>query len=491
MTVKELPARPSLDQYRKQAKDLLKAWKSGDPEAVQRIKRHHPRLDKLSDPEIRIARFLLADAQFIIAREHGFESWPKFARRIKELTGDTSRAAIWEAAKNAVVSGDEGALETLLRKNREWLGERYPPPYTPGGPVPDYAGDARTIIAREHHFDSWAEFAEHKEALKDRSSPVARFEGAVEAVISGDVAALRLLLSRNPELIRARSTRTHRSTLLHYVGANGVEGFRQKTPKNAVQVAEILLGAGAEIDAVGEMYGGSTTLGLVATSIHPLQTGVQEALIEVLLNHGADIDHPGAAGNAQHIVNGCLANGRVKAAEFLADRGARLDLEGAAGVGRLDLVMSFFNEDGSLKPDATEAQMKSGFNWACEYGRVGVVDFLLQKGIDIAEIHRGETGLHWAAYGGHAEIVKLLLERAAPVDAKDETWGNTPLGWALYGWGNPPPEGTGSDYYEVVALLVAAGATAEREWLADEKVRADPRMVAALVSEPPGQPPTS
>ena len=61
------------------------------------------------------------------------------------------------------------------------------------------------------------------------------------------------------------------------------------------------------------------------------------------------------------LVNACLANGRPNAAEFLGRRGARLDLDEAAGVGRLDIVKSFFNEDGSLKGDATKAQMESGW----------------------------------------------------------------------------------------------------------------------------------
>src|SRR5580658_6599217 len=42
MDAKELPALPSLEQYKKQAKDLLKACKAGNPEAVQQIKEHHP-----------------------------------------------------------------------------------------------------------------------------------------------------------------------------------------------------------------------------------------------------------------------------------------------------------------------------------------------------------------------------------------------------------------------------------------------------------------
>ena len=114
----------------------------------------------------------------------------------------------------------------------------------------------------------------------------------------------------------------------------------------------------------------------------------------------------------------------------LRSRGARLDLEGAAGVGRLDVVKSFFNDDGSLKPPATQQQMKDGFAWACEFGRTSVVDFLLQRGMDVdAKLkHDGQTGLHWAAYGGHADTVKLLLERGAPVDAKDESYGGTPWG---------------------------------------------------------------
>jgi hypothetical protein len=85
----------------------------------------------------------------------------------------------------------------------------------------------------------------------------------VEAVIHGDANRLAELLRKDPELVRARSTRVtphdppmHRSTLLHYVAANGVEGYRQKTPANAVQIARMLLEAGAEADALADMYGG-------------------------------------------------------------------------------------------------------------------------------------------------------------------------------------------------------------------------------------------
>jgi hypothetical protein len=85
------------------------------------------------------------------------------------------------------------------------------------------------------------------------------------------------------------------------------------------------------------------------------------------------------------------------------------------------------------------------------------------------------------------------LKGDAPVNVKDNSYRGTPLGWALYGWCNPAPEANRAGYYKVVARLVAAGATVEPEWLADpdretpfdDKLHADPRMLAALAGKMP------
>jgi len=343
--------------------------------------------------------------------------------------------------------------------------------------------DARLAIAREHAFESWPKFKKHIEAVRRKDSLVSQFEAAADAVISGDIARLRRLLRENPELSRQRSTRSHQSTLLHYVSANGVEDFRQKTPRNAVEVAKVLLAAGAEVDAANADYGGQgTTLGLVATSSPPDEAGVQIALLETLLEAGASIDGLEGGWNP---LTAALANGRKEAAEYLAKRGARLDLEGASGVGRLDIVKSYFRQDGSLKAKATRKQMKDGFAWACEYGRTKVAEFLLDHGMDINARLRnhGNTGIHWAAFFGHVDLVKLLLARKARLDIKDKSFDGPPLGWALHGWN---PNDTQGRYYKVVALLARAGATVDPGWLADPdlplpaKIRADPRMLAAL-----------
>jgi hypothetical protein len=359
--------------------------------------------------------------------------------------------------------------------------------------------DARFIIAREHQFADWQQFEKHIEALNEKGSSVEQFEAAVVAIITGDITTLRQLLRDNPGLVGARSTREHRATLLHYVGANAVEGYRQRTPKNAVKIAEILLKAGAKVDADLDYSAwrkrypertGSTTLGLVATSCHPAVAGVQIRLLDILLKHGASVD--GIPGGWNPLI-AALHNGRGKAAAHLAKRGARLNLEGAAGVGRLDAVKSFFKKDGSLKVNASQAQMEFGLMWACEYGHAAVVDFLLKKGVNVGAQPHGETGLHWAAYAGHARTVKTLLKWKAPVGVKDRRFDGTPIGWALYGWCERPPEANHGGYYKVVARLVCAGATVEQEWVADpdrgfpiaRKVRDDDRMLAALRGEIP------
>ncbi len=82
---RELPARPNLEQYKKQAKDLTRHCALGHPDALARAQKHHPRLHNLAESDPAVRQMSLADAQLVIAREHGFESWPKFAKHIEMI----------------------------------------------------------------------------------------------------------------------------------------------------------------------------------------------------------------------------------------------------------------------------------------------------------------------------------------------------------------------------------------------------------------------
>jgi len=377
-----LPPRPNLEHYKKLAKNLVKASKSGDPDAIT----------------------LWAEAwidSLAATQDAGTARW---------LTGFIDRLA-------------DFAEERLSKKRT--------------------LSEAQFILARAHGFLSWPKFARHVE------SPASRFELAADAIVNGDEATLRRLLSEDPKLIRARSSREHRATLLHYVSANGVEGYRQKSPKNAARIAEILLNAGADVDAVADVYGsGCTTLGLVATSAPPDGAGVQIPLLEVLLQHGAQIDTRGLAGRRHSALFACIANGQPRAARFLADRGAPFDLPSAAALGRLDLVSR-------LAPGAADAERTRAFVWACAYGQNDVVEFLINAGVDLSgHDGDGQTGLHHAVISGQTTTVNLLLEHNAPLELRN-IYGGTVLGqaaWSAAHGGDP------ETYAEIMERLIAAGA---------------------------------
>ncbi len=434
-----LPPRPSLEQYKKRAKDLVKAAHSNDPAAVRAW------AASWIDSLIRLSDLTLTP-QLPVRPDHWRDQLEKFARKeLPQTTWGRTQLALSEAEGS--VPPSEARLSDTATLSA-----------------------AQFVIARAHGFESWPKLVKHLEAIARASSPVSTFERAADAIVTGDRATLEKLLRENPELIRTHSTRQHQATLLHYVSANGVEGYRQKTPKNIMQIVGLLLRAGAEVNAVADVYGGSTTLGLVATSVHPERAGVQNALLQLLLDQGATVDGAVAPGYTKGlIVDACLANGRGPAAEFLSTRGARLDLEGAAGVGRLDVVKAFFDATSTLNANATRAQVERGFLWACEFGRNEVVEFLLQRGVPLqTQADTGQTALHWAVSGGQLETIKLLLQRGASLEAKN-AYGATALGQALWSAVHADAE---TDYVPIIETLIKAGAQIEDgtlAWLAQQQ----------------------
>jgi hypothetical protein len=367
MDLKPLPFLSTLEEYEMQAAELLEGHRLGDAEAIRVFHENHPRF---LDSEI-----------------------------------------VW-LPKDLPDSEIQGAALELA--------------------------DAQLTLARWYSFQSWPALEEYVAAVTQDGSPVFQFESAVEAVITGDLAALESWLRGNPELVRARSTRithqdppVHRATLLHYVAANGVEGYRQKTPKNAVEVATTLLQSGAEVDALADMYGGHyTTMSMLVSSCHPAKAGVQVALVETLVDFGAAVEARGSAKWGSPLMT-ALAFGYLSAAEALVRRGARVDnITAAAGLGRVA-------DAAQLLAAADPESRHRALAVAAQHGHVEIVRLLLDAGEDPSRYnpdgnHSHSTPLHQAVLAGHEAVIRLLVERGARLDIEDTIYHGTPLGWARY-----------------------------------------------------------
>ena len=299
--------------------------------------------------------------------------------------------------------------------------------------------DARLAVARWYDFADWPALETHVGAVVQRDSAVSRFESAVEAVVDGNLDALAGLLTADPSLLQARSVRVthfdppiHRATLLHYVAANGVEGYRQRTPANAVEIARTLLGAGSVPDALADMYGSRcTTMSMLVSSDHPARAGVQVALVDTLVDFGASVEPQGEGSWASPLLT-ALTFGFRDAAEALVRRGARVEtVAAAAGLNRPADV-------DRLLPQAAAEDRHRALALAAQLGHAGVVRTLLDSGEDPNRYnpkagHAHTTPLHQAAWNGHADVVRLLVERGARLDLRDTIHQGTPLGWAVHG----------------------------------------------------------
>ena len=271
------------------------------------------------------------------------------------------------------------------------------------------------------------------------------FARAVRAIITGDIAALRAELAAAPELIHARSASSHRSTLLHYVAANGIEDPLQGPVANADEIARVLIAAGARVDGPCDAYDGRypTTLSLLVSSDHPAKAGVSATLVHVLCDAGAAVD---GLGGDRLPLSAALLFGKIECVDALIARGASTDnIVFAAAGGRLDWVERWLDRDPALVEhpcptfpldDDRAVLAEQALVFASLCGRTDVVRLLLDRGTHIDATPPGShwtaTALHAAAGQGQRAVVELLLERGADASIKDVRFQSTALGWARH-----------------------------------------------------------
>jgi hypothetical protein len=296
--------------------------------------------------------------------------------------------------------------------------------------APFRLSDAQLTIARERGFASWARLKRRLEhpTLADRldlahheriEDPA--FRHAVDLLDQGDVVNLRAHLHTHPDLVREHVTFEggnyfRHPTLLAFVAENPIR--HGMLPANIVDVAQVILDAGAKADRVGL----NDALGLIASGCVPRQCGVQVPLIDLLCASGAD---PTSA------LLVALEYMEREAVDALLRNGARVDLISAAGLGRTEEVRH-------LLPTATREERHGALAVSAQHGHVEIVRILLDAGEDPSRynpvrLHAHSTPLHQAALYGHELVVRLLVERGARLDLQDTVYHGTPADWAQHG----------------------------------------------------------
>jgi ankyrin repeat protein len=483
MPYRELPARPNLEHFKKQAKLLQREMLRAEATAIDRFRE--------ARVSVAMAAPKLADALHVIAREYGFDNWAKLKAHVGSLSEDPM-----EALTAAVQANDASLLRQVL--------ERYPVLKTKlDESLPNYGFDEPAIVSavQKNNRDMVEALLDAGANINARTRWWAGSFGVLDfsspeltpyllergAVVDVHAAARLGMFDRLKELIEADPT------LVHVRGGDG------QTPlhfASSIEIAGYLLDRGAEIDA-------------------------------------RDVDHESTA--AQYMA-GCRPR-RPEVARYLISRGAQTDILMAAAVGDLELVRQYLDEDpASVRVSVSEKDFpkrdpRSGgsiyiysFGWsktphmlarefgheevfrllmqrsplglrfaqACEVGDEALAKELLAKHPDVvrtlsarasrriisaamrnntravrmmlsagwpADV-RGEydqSPLHWASWHGNVEVVRDLLARDAPVEVLEQQYKFTPLGWALHGSEHSWHRETG-DYLHTVEALLMAGA---------------------------------
>jgi ankyrin repeat protein len=289
--------------------------------------------------------------------------------------------------------------------------------------------DAQLTVAREYGFPSWPRLKariERPTTSDDTALPAQErikdpvFRKAVDLLDAGDAPGLRAYLQNHPGLVSQRVTLDggnyfQNPSLLEFSAENPIR--RGKLPQNVVEIAKIVLDAGARSDQTSL----DSTLGLVSSGRVARESNLQIPLIDILCDYGAE---PNAA------MQPALAHGEFAAVEALLRRGATVTLPLAAATAHLA-------DATHLLPSATPEERHRALALAAQFGHTEVVRLLL----DAAEYpnrynpvgcHSHSTPLHQAAWNGHLAIVKLLVERGARLDIKDIIFQGTPLDWAKH-----------------------------------------------------------
>ena len=338
----------NLDQQKKQARELLRAIRAGNEDAVSRLRLRHSRWAASDAATVR-QLVALHDAQFVLAREQGFASWPKL-KAYAEPSSLSRHAHLFVADVAWISDRVHGLLRTrqsagpaALEQIREWHPRFADRTDDEIRQAPFTEEDARLVYAREHGFEAWDDLVSRVNLLASRADTATTelFMAAFRALQSGSVADFEALLRANPRLATERGT--NGNMLL-----NLAVSFAGKPDwKGGVFAIEALLAAGSDINDANDRGW---------TALHQAAYANQLEIAGLLLAKGAALDAEAhGAGGTPLIV--ALFWGHREVADLLGPHSvAPGNLRAAAGLGISEFVEACFCGERSLTPEAAAAR---------------------------------------------------------------------------------------------------------------------------------------
>ncbi len=374
MFEKELPARPSLEQYKKQAKDLVRHCAFGDAASLLRMERNHPRFHQLTEAELLAAPVSLTDAQLVLAREHGFESWPKFARHIET---DTLIRAVADL-RDPVAAFIEVAC------------------------VPRYTGHATGTL-------------DHAEMILSRY-PQVRGSSVYTAAILADEAAVHGFLARDTRSATAKGG-PYDWDALTYLCFSRYLRLDKARSEAFVRTARVLLDAGSSANTGWiELIDQPTPRPILESAIYGAAAVARHSeLTHLLLQRGAD---PNDDETPYHLPEGydnqvmklVLESGKLTPASLswmLLRKADWHDLEG------LRMVLEHGGD-----PKLVPVFGGNALDWALRRdNRLEAIALLLDYGADpaIQNAREGQTAAAVAAHRGRGDALRLFEQRGIPL----------------------------------------------------------------------------
>ena len=137
--------------------------------------------------------------------------------------------------------------------------------------------DCQLAIAIEYGYSDWENALSESDQSFDKN-----FEKAIDFLVTGNKSALQNLIQQQPEILQQHSPFWHSAGLIHYIGSNGVEVWRQSVPDNIVEITSMIIELGADPQMPNNIYGGSNLVNLIETSSHPHEAGVASPLIQLI-----------------------------------------------------------------------------------------------------------------------------------------------------------------------------------------------------------------